>query len=159
MSDLMHIPQSLVLEFFVTFSRFEYALKRAGYLKKKSNASADWVRFAEDVQALPDDNKAVILDSAPYLQGRPPKKQIAVNGALQWQIRPMGASPIQSLIESVKTVRNNLFHGGKFPEELISEPARDEQLLRDCIRVLQVVREQPVNPCPEVARHFNENPG
>jgi len=38
---------------------------------------------------------------------------------------------------SVRTVRNNLFHGGKFPDGVITDPLRDEQLIRDCLAFLK----------------------
>jgi hypothetical protein len=36
----------------------------------------------------------------------------------------------------VRTVRNNLFHGGKSPSRPISEPARDQRLLESSLVVL-----------------------
>src|ERR1700752_2467859 len=112
----MHdLPSDLLLDFFVTFARFEYALKRAGYLEKKPFASPDWRRFAEDLRGIPEENQKAILASATYLQAEPPKQQVVVDGALRWDERKPSDSQTQSVIESVKTVRNNLFHGGKFP--------------------------------------------
>jgi hypothetical protein len=40
---------------------------------------------------------------------------------------------------SVRTVRNNVFHGGKFPDGMITDPLRDEQLIRDCLGVLNAL--------------------
>jgi hypothetical protein len=41
-------------------------------------------------------------------------------------------------------VRNNVFHGGKFPDEPIAEPLRDEQLIRDCPAVLESLLNLPL---------------
>lgn len=52
------------------------------------------------------------------------------------------------LIALVRRVRNNLFHGGKYNSELHEEPARNEELLRggllileECLRVSSAVRQ------------------
>lgn len=42
---LERVDRELVFEFFWQFSAFECALKRAGYLKKKAYAEADWEAF------------------------------------------------------------------------------------------------------------------
>jgi hypothetical protein len=53
---------------------------------------------------------------------------------------------------SVRTIRNNVFHGGKFPDGMITDPLRDEQLNRDCLAVLQSLLKLPL---PNgVAEHF-----
>jgi len=153
----MHdLPSDLLLDFFVKFARFEYALKRARYLEKKPYASPDWQRFADDLRGIPAKNQKAILDCAAYLQTEPPKKQVVADGALRWEERKPSDSQIQSVIESVKTVRNNLFHGGKFPEGPIAEPARNQRLLNECLAVLQAVLDQPVQPAQKLARFFNE---
>jgi hypothetical protein len=40
------------------------------------------------------------------------------------------------VLELVKAVRNNLFHGGKYPEEHIEELERNAVLLRAALRIL-----------------------
>lgn len=40
------------------------------------------------------------------------------------------------MILSLKTVRNNVMHGGKFPFGHGDEPTRDEQLIRGCVALL-----------------------
>lgn len=156
MLDLTHIPQDLVMEFFATFARFEYALKRGSYLQSTSDARPDWNKFVKELDDIPDENKLLVLAVAPYLKSHPPKKQVSDQGVLKWQKRCPAASDIESLVDSVKTVRNNLFHGGKYPEGPIDEPARDEQLLRESVRVLQVLLEQRIKPCRTIAKHFYE---
>ena len=46
----LNIDEKLLFDFFFVFSRFEYALKLAGYLcDKKKTATADWDKFAKNV--------------------------------------------------------------------------------------------------------------
>jgi hypothetical protein len=53
---------------------------------------------------------------------------------------PIGCrSAIGDVILSVRTVRNNVFHGGKCPDGMITDPLRDEQLIRDCLGVLSAL--------------------
>jgi hypothetical protein len=42
----------------------------------------------------------------------------------------------QSEIEEISTVRNNLFHGGKFPLLLVRDSSRDRDLLTHAINIL-----------------------
>lgn len=53
-ADWRGINNELVVEFFYMFSRFEYALKRAGFLKRKPNemephAEPNWDTFANAI--------------------------------------------------------------------------------------------------------------
>jgi hypothetical protein len=61
-------------------------------------------------------------------------------------------SEIEDILLSVRTVRNNVFHGGKFPDGPVPEPLRDEQLITDCLMVFQSLL---VLPLPSgVGEHF-----
>ena len=44
--------RELVLRFFFLFSRFEYTLKRTGYLKKKHKAEADWDAYCNQLRGM-----------------------------------------------------------------------------------------------------------
>lgn len=75
----------IALEFFATFSRFEFALKRgtyaAGYESKR--ASPNWIRFAGD---LGDDffTHMEAADAARFFFEAPPKRlTIEVGGGVQ----------------------------------------------------------------------------
>ena len=48
------------------------------------------------------------------------------------------------MLLSVRTVRNNVFHGGTFPDGVIIDPLHDEQLIRDCLAVLTRLLELPL---------------
>jgi hypothetical protein len=73
---------------------------------------------------------------ASYLQQNPPKKPILDNGALRWVARQgTTGSAIGDALLSVRTVPNNVFHGGKFPDGMAIDPLRDEhsQSSKDCL--------------------------
>ena len=55
------------------------------------------------------------------------------------------------LLLMVRTVRNNLFHGGKFPLIPVSEPSRDSTLLHHSITILAA--------CLPLERTFNSGLG
>jgi hypothetical protein len=141
MSDIIeqfHIPRDLTVEFLGTFARFEYALKRAGYVEGNEKAVATaWDRFGRDLASFSPDVLASVVACCPYLQRYPPKKQVLQDNQLVWKARgASGGSAIEEILLGIRTVRNNVFHGGKFPEGLVTEPLRDEQLIRDCLAVL-----------------------
>jgi hypothetical protein len=136
--DLLNVPRESTLEFLATFARFEYALKRAGYaLGDDTRVWPDWDRFARDVSQLDGAILAPVLNACQYLQQRPPKKQVLLDGQLRWIDRQgTSGTAIGDVLLSVRTVRNNVFHGGKFPDGIVSEPLRDESLICDCMAVL-----------------------
>jgi hypothetical protein len=139
--DLLNVPRDLTLEFLVTFARFEFALKKSGYARgDNSQVSPDWDVFANDVAKLQPAVLAPVLEASQYLQQHPPKKQILDNGLIRWVDRQgTSGSAIGDVLLSVRTVRNNVFHGGKFPDGMITDPLRDEQLIRDCLGVLSAL--------------------
>jgi len=144
--DLLNVPRELTLEFLAMFARFEFALKKAGYaVGDNSKVSPDWDSFANDVAKLDATALAPMLNASQYLQQHPPKKQVLDNGALRWVARQgTTGSAIGDVLLSVRTVRNNLFHGGKFPDAMVTDPLRDEQLIRDCLAVLKGLLELPL---------------
>jgi hypothetical protein len=144
--DLIDIPRELTLEFLGTFARFEFALKKAGYAKgDDSKVSPDWDSFAADVAKLEAAVLKPVLDACPYLQQYPPRKQVLQKGALCWVVRHgTSGSVIGDVLMSVRTVRNNLFHGGKFLDGVITDPLRDERLINDSLSVLKGLLELPL---------------
>lgn len=131
----------LAWEFFVLFSRFEYALKRSGFLRPNvSEAQADWGRFARENQAAFLERSSVSLASAAaYYEAEPPRKQLQRDGRLHWSdpLRPGdGEKPLEFLCRAIVTVRNNLFHGGKFPQFPVQDMSRDEALLQHAKELL-----------------------
>jgi hypothetical protein len=144
--DLLNVPRELTLEFLASFARFEFALKKAGYaVGDDTKVMPDWDSFARDVAQLDAALLAQILKTCQYLQQHPPKKQVLRNGALFWVDRQgTSGSTIGDVLLSVRTVRNNVCHGGKFPDGVVIEPLRDEALIRDCVAVLDGLLDLPL---------------
>lgn len=150
----------LVLQFFVYFSRFEYALKRARYVRgdRYNNAWPDWDRFASehgDV-LLEDTTDREFMEARAFLLREPPRRQIVRCGGLQWREnaqRP-GESDAIYLLRLVRDVRNNLFHGGKYPNEEVSgRRLRNSALLQACLTILETC----LSLDADVKHFFEEN--
>lgn len=131
----------LAWEFFVLFSRFEYALKRSGFLKtNKPIAEADWERFSREMDSsFCSLNSTALSEAVEYYEMSPPRKQLQQKGILIWD-DPLrygdGEYRLTFLCRSIGVVRNNLFHGGKFTQMPVSDPSRDQVLLRHAKELL-----------------------
>jgi hypothetical protein len=73
-----------------------------------------------------------------HLIQKPPLKQVLNNEVLNFvQPKPRTDEPfLLQVLDTVKIVRNNLLHGGKFPCGEVSDPARNHTLLRSASLVL-----------------------
>jgi len=132
------------------FSRFEWALKRAGFAKMRGRQISIRRRsFAREHSGakLPHP----LTGGLAYLILHPPKQQVLEDDALVWQDMPEAPEPptLEWLLDAAYVVRNNLFHGGK----TISRPARDNQLLQAAEDVLRLALE-----CDENVRRYYEEP-
>lgn len=116
------------------FSRFEYALKKSRFLKlDKPIAEANWDGFAREVHEIfAQLREPKLLSAIEYYLMHPPRKQMQEDGTLRWS-EPLrsgdGEKQLVYLCRAVCTVRNNLFHGGKFPQLPVADPSRDQELL------------------------------
>jgi len=145
--------QELLLDFFLTFSRFEYALKVSGFFKMPNQtrhdprcppaAEADWDSFAVSLRGIFSENRTERLRQASeYLLDSPPNKQVIIKDGCGWAIawetpiRPRHETDIEFILRMVRSVRNNLFHGGKHNIELHEQTERTEQLLRSSLAIL-----------------------
>ena len=128
--DISKEFSSLAFDFFYWFSRFEFCLKENGYLKHSAHgtkAEPGWNKFVKTYEGI-------YLPSAEgkELLAKPPECQIVLaNGSLGW--RPVEiadcTSDLARVTRLVKTVRNNLFHGGKHGAADWDNPVRAESLL------------------------------
>ncbi len=135
------LDRDLVLAFFWTFSVFECALKREGFLRAgRSNAAEpDWDRFGREVQgrfarvSVPGFKEAV-----EELRRLSPRRQVVRDGRLAWDpvTRQEGESDEVFTLRLLKTARNNLFHGGKYPDGPIDEIVHDRNILRAALTTL-----------------------
>jgi hypothetical protein len=120
----------LAFDFFYWFSRFEFALKENGYLKSHvpgDYADPGWTEFVDKWHT-----QYAASDEARFLLASPPERQIVLVGnKLDW--KPVGLDDCKSdlarVVRLVKTVRNNLFHGGKHGGAGWDKPKRAEELL------------------------------
>jgi len=132
----------LVTDFFLFFSRFEYALKMSEYAESRKDSDtvqAGWNTFCRDHDKSFDPTKTQQLKAAvDYLQKKPPQKQIVKNGTLGWKPLPNQNIPeLEQLLLYIRKVRDNLFHGGKYHDGLVQEPSRDTKLLKSCLTILK----------------------
>jgi hypothetical protein len=138
--------RKLAIRFFIFFLRIEYALKRTGFIYEKySQVHADWDRFADSIQKqfMRDLRSDQTLRTAhEYLLTQPPRKQVLNHGDLGWSVEekndPVAGRELRWTLTMVRRVRNNLFHGGKFPtpDGRMSDPSRDEELLMASLSIL-----------------------
>jgi len=148
-----------LLEFFLTFSCFEFALKNSGwYRPPRGNddpntgyrAEPDWDRFARSLNGtFRSDASMQLSDACDYLLMNPPWREIVANGSLMWDATAENdaLSDVGKLLRYIRRVRNNLFHGGKFSTVPISDRRRNAELmefslviLKECLRIAPTVK-------------------
>jgi hypothetical protein len=138
--DELGTDKEVVINFFVVFSRFEYALKSAGYLQNGPNAKPDWCEFASDIMTDFDRvEDETVLEAADWLKQHPPKKQVTNNNGLEFSDRNDATAHGSVLLTRlITTIRNNLFHGGKYStDSKFVDSARDIHLLENSLIVLR----------------------
>jgi len=142
-----HSIEMDVLEFFFVFSRFEFALKEAGYVttsgRNSDNAAPDWDAFVKQYKKIyqrSDDADEAVS----YLLSNPPQKQKVFrdeSGKFRTVWEPFKADTkaplLKILVDIVKVVRNNLFHGGKYGDKGWDDKDRVELLLRNSAIVIK----------------------
>jgi hypothetical protein len=135
--------EKLILDFILWFSRIEYAMKNTGQFhkirKKPQILEPNWAEMKKHVTGQPV--SLALRDAVIYLAASPPQTQV---DHYNW-VPVQGDSDWPFLIDVLKTVRNNLFHGGKHvPAQLLS-PVRDTELLIYCIAIMREL----INIVPE----------
>ena len=134
------VDREQVFRFFVFFSRFEFALKRCGYTRSsRGHAEPNWDKLAEELKgSLRIDAEPKLSEQIDYMISQPPGKQVIRDNTIAFKEMKRGnESEARWLLRLAQQVRNNLFHGGKYPFARGPEPERDPQLLRAAISVLE----------------------
>ena len=135
-----HLDRDLVLNFFWKFSVFECALKSEGFLKSGRWAAADWDRFGSEVKGcLARVSVPGFAGAVRKLVDYSPRRQVVrEDGCLGWETtsRTASESDEEHVLRLLRTARNNLFHGGKYPDGPVDEVTRDRAILRTCLTVL-----------------------
>jgi len=157
--------RELLLEFFLTFSRFEYALKVSNYFirprtggndpSRPPEAKPDWESFAVSLRGtFRTDTNAELGRASEYILDSPPWKQVITHDSIAWEtpVRPDYESDIEFLLRMVRCVRNNLFHGGKYDIEVHEDTKRTELLLKSSLTILN----QCLVLAPRVKQFFDE---
>ena len=131
----------LVFLFFAFFSRFECALKRPGFLRETNGrAEPDWDNYANSLRdRFADVDDQAFQDAVAFLVKAPPQRQVVDNNnTLGWEDTPQGQGEHREgyVLRLLRIVRNNLFHGGKYPIPMgsLEDTARNEALLNEPTR-------------------------
>ena len=119
----------VAFDFFFWFSRFEFALKENGYLKSLTIGNAaepGWDVFVAKWHA-----NFKPSNESNALMAMNPKSQIVGTNGLTWKDVGMTdcKSDLGKVVRLLKTVRNNLFHGGKHGADAWDDPTKTELLL------------------------------
>jgi hypothetical protein len=144
--------KNLIYDFFFNFSRFEFTLKVYKYRtpgRFNNNAEADWKGFIRDFEKAYKP-----CESANQLLSLPPRRQIIKNGNLDWDDLSFNKddSLLKRVAISIKTIRNNLFHGGKHGDRFWDDPDRITFLLKNGNRVI----DQLSNLHGELRAHYRD---
>lgn len=136
----LHMPPDLACRFLAVFSRMEYALKSTRYaIGSKKKVDPAWDIFANEI----DDAFFYIEDTAVvaarnFLLAYPPRKQALEGTRITFIDQNIDAKQkqTQQILLMVRTVRNNLFHGGKYLPGGEQEPGRNKLLVQHSLTVL-----------------------
>lgn len=159
----LRVDQELLLEFFLNFSCFEFALKLTGYSKPIRTrrreplappVSPDWKKYADSIKDKFDKTINDDLHQASnYLLDDPPREQVLLPNGPSWntKVPKEDLAEIKRLLILVRRIRNNLFHGGKFDIAPHEQPERTERLLRSSLSIL----DQCLKLSPDVKEVFD----
>lgn len=122
--------KELTFEFFYWFSRFEFSLKENGILKTSkegANAEPGWEKFVSEFSAKFSHSE----ETKRLLHLNPKRQKVTKYSTLKWEYVGMNDHPSElgKVVLLVKTVRNNLFHGGKHGADGWTDPDRTKDLL------------------------------
>ncbi len=153
------VDRQLLLDFFLTFAKFEYALKNCGFYQRRNlnqyDARPDWDRFPgslRDSFQIGRDDK--LRQACQYILDEPPNKQVIVNNSVDWQTPERGnnESDINFILRMVRCIRNNLFHGAKHSTNVNKNKERTEKLLK----YSSVILKECLNLTPNLKGSFEE---
>ena len=149
-----------VLEFFKTFSRFEFTLKVSGYLRQgnNNNASPDWDKFVKNNKERYRPCEGTKLAVKALLSAPPNKQKVTedTNGALDTVWEPMhfdkNVPDLKKLTDIILCIRNSLFHGGKYGHKSWDDKERTSMLLSNAVTVIR----DWLNLEQQLSAHFND---
>lgn len=148
------VDRDRLLDFFLTFALFEYALKAAEFFRPRGrrrgqgkpdrpeeypDAEPDWPKFQKSLRkTFRSDASPELQAACDYLLQEPPHREVVVGDRLEWETRaPSHKLPeVDRVLRCVRWVRNNLFHGGKF-SPVHGGPSRNVALIGHSLVVLR----------------------
>jgi len=126
--------------FFLCFSRFEYAIKKEGFLDLSVNyASADWIAYGESILLQITPKLVNISSSIDYFVEHPVRKQVvSVSNQLIFQDAAYDHNRVPFIwsLMMIKRARNNLFHGGKYIDQVVEDEIRNKTLIQHSMKIL-----------------------
>ncbi len=139
---IVYINDNLILKFLKVFSRAEYALKNVKKFRYLNKAEANWDKFANAIDSsFYTLTESGVVQAREYLWNNPPKKQRINNNELFFEDFKIDEhqAKTQQLLFMVRTVRNNLFHGGKHtpPAAEVKDAERNQKLLENSIIIIK----------------------
>jgi hypothetical protein len=143
-SENISVKKDLLLDFFLTFSKFEYALKNSRFKRRARHGGAepDWIGFINVVVSKFNQNENLSLKEAcTFYLDYPPRKQVLFQDDLSWETQSPKTNESEEafILRMIKTVRNNLFHGSKHNIGLHEDSKRVTLLLTHALEILNYV--------------------
>lgn len=147
--------RNLVVIFFITFSRFECALKSTITFVNGNNRKVElnWDTFINSIRnEFNYERTNEFKESIDFILNSPHKIQILNDNNLTWTERSFSPN-ISNLIKlglHIRDIRNNLFHGGKFNENYEQDVLRNYRLINSSTIILN----EWLNLNEQVQRNF-----
>lgn len=121
MGDIMDLywyndicKENKIIEFFIKFARFEYALKKNGYyIIKKETDVIEQTDFDTYGKKYRSQNLEKTLEEFVQSLDRDPVGKLKIDGTYL-KVKADAKSSIQRLLCYLRRIRNNLFHGVKY---------------------------------------------
>jgi hypothetical protein len=156
--------RELIIEFFAVFSRFECALIRSGFWREAGRHPDKYpaVNMKEFGELIAVDFANVTSEefrsACRCLKNAKIERQKIKGGKIVWD--PRRDDDVQEavlVLDVVKTIRNNLFHGGKYPEGPKPEgPLFDVSRNNELFNSSLVVIEKCIKMNDKVSMYFED---
>lgn len=125
----------LTTKFSFIFSRFEYAVIRSGFFHVNTG-KVNWDIYLNTViDSFSINSTAELESSCNYLLNNPPNKRTTDdNGNLIWETMNFqdNMHNLRKIMFCLRTIRNNLFHGNKYPFDGV----RDRGLIKKSLVII-----------------------
>ncbi|ELW2863453.1 hypothetical protein [Klebsiella quasipneumoniae] len=129
----------LAFEFFYWFSRFEFCLKENKFLESEnegSKAKPGWDKFVNKFSPQYTQSN----NAKRFVSLKPLQQKVGKNSSVVWDdINLANDNELQQVVRTLKTIRNNLFHGGKHSVKGWDDINRTEELLVMGVQVMKEI--------------------